>query len=173
VYQVIVSTPSSVLVGSLGHTVWLKVNGRGTFQNSPGVKEFVKQMIQRGNRDFVIDLGACELMDSTFMGTLAGVALRLREIGQGGLKTVNVNPRNASLLENLGLDQLFSVETGPPADSPVTLTKAAPVQEKDAKETVLEAHEALIEADAENAVKFKDVVEYLRQELAQEDRTDD
>ena len=31
----------------------------------------------------------------------------------------------------------------------------------------------MIEADAHNAVKFKDVVDYLRQELAQENRTDD
>ena len=164
---------SSVLVGSLGRTVWLKVSGRGTFQNSPGVKVFVKQMIQRGLREFVVDLEACELMDSTFMGTLAGVALRLREIGQGGLRTVNVNARNAALLENLGLDQLFAVETGHPADAPATLRQAEPVPEKDAKETVLEAHEALIEADAHNAVKFKDVVDYLRQELAQENGNDD
>jgi anti-anti-sigma regulatory factor len=42
-------------------------------------------MIRRGHREFVVDLGDCELMDSTFMGTLAGVALRLREIGQGEL----------------------------------------------------------------------------------------
>ena len=167
------SIPSSILVGSLGRTVWLKVNGRGTFQNSPGVKEFVKQMIQRGHRDFVVDLDACELMDSTFMGTLAGVALRLREIGQGGLRTVNVNARNASLLENLGLDQLFSVETGHATNAPATLRQAETAGAGDDKETVLEAHEALIEADAHNAVKFKDVVEYLRQELAQENRADD
>jgi len=168
-----VSIPSSVLVGSLGRTVWLKVIGRGTFQNSPGVKEFVKQMIQRGHRDFVVDLDTCELMDSTFMGTLAGVALRLREIGQGGLRAVNVNSRNADLLENLGLDQLFAVETGRAADVPATLQQAAPVPDENSKETVLEAHEALIEADAHNAVKFKDVVDYLRQELAQENGADD
>ena len=167
------SISSSVLVGSLGRTVWLKVNGRGTFQNSPGVKEFVKQMIQRGHREFVVDLDACELMDSTFMGTLAGVALRLREFGQGGLRAVNVNVRNAALLENLGLDNLFAVETGRAADAPATLRQAEPVQSDDAKETVLAAHEALIEADAHNAVKFKDVVEYLRQELAQENGSDD
>lgn len=167
------SISSSVLVGSLGRTVWLKVNGRGTFQNSPGVKEFVKQMIQRGHRDFVVDLDACELMDSTFMGTLAGVALRLREIGQGGLRAVNVNDRNSSLLENLGLDHLFTVETGHAADAPATLRQAEPAKADDTKETVLEAHEALIEADAQNAVKFKDVVEYLRQELAQENGADD
>ncbi|MDX2079313.1 MAG: STAS domain-containing protein [Terrimicrobiaceae bacterium] len=168
------STPSSVLVGNLGRTVWLKVEGRGTFQNSPGVKEFVKQMIQRGSRDFVVDLGACELMDSTFMGTLAGVALRLREIGQGSLRAVNVNPRNSSLLENLGLDQLFTVESSG-ADAPIALHPAAPVAAApdDQKETVLSAHEALVEADAQNAVKFKDVIDYLRQELAQDAQPED
>lgn len=130
-------------------------------------------MIQRGHRDFVVDLAECELMDSTFMGTLAGVALRLREIGQGGLRAVNVNIRNSSLLENLGLDHLFTVETGVVASAPVLLTEADQGKEKDAKDAVLEAHEALIRADAQNAVKFKDVVEYLRQELAQENRADD
>ena len=31
--------------------------------------------------------------------------------------------------------------------------------------TMLEAHEALIKADAANLTKFKDVLEYLRQDL--------
>jgi len=168
-----VSISSSVLVGNLGQTVWLKVFGRGTFQNSPGVKEFVKQMIQRGHREFVIDLQECELMDSTFMGTLAGVALNLREVGRGGLRAVNVNARNASLFENLGLDHLFSVEAGSGANAPLVMTETEAVDAEKARETVLEAHEALIEADPHNEVKFKDVVEYLRQELAQENEADD
>lgn len=157
----------------MGRTVWVRVEGRGTFQNSPGIKQFVKQMIQRGHRDFVVDLGRCELMDSTFMGTLAGVALRLREIGQGGLRAVNVNTRNSSLLENLGLDQLFSVEadcTSQPA--PAALTEAEQV-EGDQKADVLSAHEALVEADAANAVKFRDVIDYLRQELSPESASEE
>jgi len=169
----IVITPSSIRVGSVGRTVWVKVDGRGTFQNSPGVKEFVSQMIRRGHREFVVDLGGCELMDSTFMGTLAGIALRLREIGQGELKAVNANARNSGLLENLGLDQLFSVEQGPAEQAPESLQEAEGSGDEDAKGTVLAAHEALIEADAHNAVKFKDVVEYLRQELEQDNRKDD
>ena len=169
------STPSTILVGSIGRTCWVKVDGRGTFQNSPGVKEFVKRMIQRGHRDFVIDLGGCELMDSTFMGTLAGVALRLREIGQGGLRVVNANGRNSSLLENRGLDHLFSVEAGTEV-APKSLLHADPLSAggaEEAKGDVLAAHEALIAAAPENAVKFRDVVDYLRQELAQGTSTDD
>jgi len=165
-----VTTPSSVLVGHFGRSVWLKVEGKGTFQNSAGIKEFVRKMIQRGSRDFVVDLGGCELMDSTFMGTLAGVALRLREIGQGSLRAVNVNERNASLLENLGLDQLFTVEQGAGVVAPVEMSESPAVSPEvgEQKEAVLEAHEALVEADSHNAGKFKDVIEYLRQELAQE-----
>lgn len=150
----------------------MKVEGRGTFQNSAGLKEFVKQMIHRGYRDFMVDLRDCEQMDSTFMGTLAGVALRLREIGQGSLRAINVNERNVGLLSSLGLDQLFSVEGaseggGEAIPDAATLSEALPrkVGPEAQKNTVLEAHEALVEADAANAVKFRDVLEYMRQEL--------
>lgn len=167
--------PSSVLVGCFQRMVWVKVEGRGTFQNSSGLKEFVKQMIQRGYREFVVDLLDCEVMDSTFMGTLAGVALRLRELGQGSLRAVNVNERNAELLANLGLDQLFEVEPMVEGREPVKpassdLVRAAPRagSAQDSREVVLEAHEALVEADAANAARFKDVLEYLRQDLGAE-----
>jgi hypothetical protein len=37
---------------------------------------------------------------------------------------------------------------------------------REAKEkTMLEAHEALVEADPENLAKFKDVLEFLKQDL--------
>lgn len=165
------NTTSSVLVGCIERTVWVKVEGRGSFQNSAGLKEFVKQMIQRGFREFVVDLRDCEQMDSTFMGTLAGVALRLREIGQGSLRVINVNERNADLLGSLGLDQLFAVENigagVEPAPASAELHEAvAKAKTSEAqKQTVLEAHEALVEADSANAVKFKDVLEFMRQEL--------
>jgi anti-sigma B factor antagonist len=160
-----------VLVGCVERSVWVKVEGRGTFQNSAGLKEFVKQMIQRGYRDFVVDLRDCEQMDSTFMGTLAGVALRLRELGQGGLHTINVNDRNAGLLSSLGLDQLFHVEGAGSAieNQAEKLEFREAKQEKAGKkehqQNVLEAHEALVQADAANEVKFKDVLEYMRHEL--------
>lgn len=170
------STASSIYVGSVERTVWVKVEGRGTFQNSAGLKEFVKQMVQRGFRDFVVDLKGCELMDSTFMGTLAGVALRLREIGQGQLRAVHVNERNADLLANLGLDQLFTVESdgvGSPEGERLREVVSGPEGESHRAKVVLEAHEALVEAEAANAVKFKDVLEYLRQELHSSDSPED
>ena len=54
-----------------GPAVWIRVEGKGTFQNSPGLKDFSRRMIETGKRAFVVDLQRCPAMDSTFMGTLA------------------------------------------------------------------------------------------------------
>jgi anti-anti-sigma regulatory factor len=147
----------------------MKLEGRGTFENSKCVKEFVQRMISKGHNDFVLDLEKCELMDSTFMGTLASVAFSLRDLESGLLRVVRANTRNFSLLEGLGLDHLFQVEPEPSPSLPPALHKAgipgsAPDEQRLA---ILEAHEALIDADPRNAVRFQDVIEYLRQEIAE------
>ena len=49
------------------------------------------------------------MMDSTFMGTMAGVALRLKELGHGHLHVVHCGVRSRELLSGLGLDQIFSI----------------------------------------------------------------
>ncbi|HEX4083498.1 MAG TPA: STAS domain-containing protein [Chthoniobacteraceae bacterium] len=167
------SIPSSILVGTTNKIVWIKVEGKGSFLNSAGVKEFAKEMVNRGHREFVVDLRNCPVMDSTFMGTLAMIALRLREIGQGNLHVINLNERNHDLLTNLGLDQLFSMDACGVKDSsvpvqPNPLRPESPDRAAQA-ETMLEAHEALVEADPENLTKFKDVLEYLKQDLHRAD----
>ncbi len=162
------STSPSILVGCSNKIVWIKVEGKGSFLNSAGMKEFSKEMINRGHREFVVDLKACPVMDSTFMGTLAMIALRLRDLGQGNLHVVNLNERNHDLLSNLGLDQLFTMDMcGVKTDEPTAseLVEPAGTERKAQAQTMLEAHEALVEADAENLTKFKDVLEYLKQDL--------
>ena len=162
------STQSSILVGCIEGEVWVKVEGKGSFLNSPALKEFAKEMVNRGHREFRVDLSNCPVMDSTFMGTLAGIALRLREIGQGELRVVNLNERNRELLCNLGLDQLFVVQSQPSAGAANEALETTPLEPQDRTsqaQTMLEAHEALVAADAQNLTKFKDVLEYLKQDL--------
>ncbi len=164
-----VSKSSSILVGRENGVVWLKLEGRGTFENSKCVKDFVQRMISKGNSEFVLDLEKCELMDSTFMGTLASVAFSLRDLERGLLRVVRANTRNFSLLEGLGLDHLFQVEPEPAAPLPPALQKAGMpgLAPEEQRITILEAHEALIDANPRNAVRFQDVIEYLRQEITE------
>lgn len=161
----------TILAGCFDDTVWLRVIGKGTFQNSGGLKQFIKTMIGRGFRRFVVDLSRCELMDSTFMGTLAGAALNLRELSApNGLIVTGANPRNAALLANLGLDQLFAVckEDDPNAPRcPAEDDAEKPASSGHAtRGEMLEAHQALVEAAPENASRFRDVLELLAKESA-------
>ena len=157
--------PSAILVGVSDRTVWVRVEGRGSFQNATGLKQFGKEMTNRGYRQFVVDLKNCPLMDSTFMGTLTSISLRLRELGSGQLCVVNLNERNRELLSNLGLDQLFTL--GPaPCPEPVQQPLAVSLDGKQTRaETMLEAHEAVVAANPANEAKFKDVLDYLKQDL--------
>jgi len=160
-----VTAAPSILVGTSGRTVWVRVEGKGTFANSTGLKEFGKEMTNRGYRQFTVDLERCPLMDSTFMGTLASIALRLRELGSGQVSIINLNVRNRDLLSNLGLDRLFGMNA---SLVNVPIQEALPADSTDKHmraETMLEAHEAVVTANPANAAKFKDVLEYLKQDL--------
>src|SRR5438105_5597848 len=100
---------SSIQVGVNGPAVWVRLEGKGSFLNSGSLKEFAQDMVNRGYREFIVDLQNCAMMDSTFMGTLAGVALRLKELGNGHLHVVHCGARSRELLSGLGLDQIFSI----------------------------------------------------------------
>ena len=106
-----VTVDSSIQVGVSGPTVWVKVEGKGSFLNSGNLKEFSREMLDRGYREFVVDLADCAMMDSTFMGTMASVALRLKELGRGHLHIVHCGNRSQQLLSGLGLDQIFDIHS--------------------------------------------------------------
>jgi anti-sigma B factor antagonist len=165
---------SSIQVGVSGPTVWVKVEGKGSFLNSGNLKEFAREMLDRGYREFVVDLADCAMMDSTFMGTMASVALRLKELGHGHLHVVHCGNRSQELLSGLGLDQIFDIHpNGARAPECEALgrpprTRSPEAQKQEQTETMLEAHEALCEAAPENLFRFKDVLDYLKQDLHHE-----
>jgi hypothetical protein len=69
------------------------------------------------------------------------------------------------------LDRIFDIDANggsPPDCKPFGQTLAASSLEQQKKtqtKTMLDAHEALCEASPENVLRFKDVVDFLRQEL--------
>jgi anti-sigma B factor antagonist len=179
---------SKILVARSADLGFIKVVGRGSFQNSSCLKAFYQQLLKEGVRRFVVDLDACTYLDSTFLGILLGLGLKLREAGNGLLHILNASPRNLELLKNLGLDQLISINgtagpvrsngkanhvgarslplSGLSDDQLEEMACPAPTR-AEAAPTILEAHEALMEFDPRNVPKFKDVVEFLREDLGQ------
>jgi anti-anti-sigma regulatory factor len=170
-FRKVLTVDSSIQVGVCGPSVWVKVEGKGSFLNSENLEEFARRMLDQGYREFVVDLADCAMMDSTFMGTMARLALRLRELGHEQLHIVHCGSRNQELLSGLGLDRIFDISAsggGPPDCGPLeqTLVARSPEERKKTQtETMLQAHEALCEAAPENMLRYKDVLDFLRQEL--------
>ena len=178
---------SKILVARNADLGLVRVVGRGSFQNSSCLKAFYQQLIKEGVRRFVVDLGACTYLDSTFLGILLGLGLKLKEAGNGLLHILNASPRNLELLKNLGLDRLIQIHgadalasgTANGGDRSITPNLNGVKQEAykempcpvptraEAAPTILEAHEALMQFDPRNVPKFKDVVEFLREDLGQ------
>jgi anti-sigma B factor antagonist len=176
---------SKILVARSADLGFIKVVGRGSFQNSGCLKAFYQQLLKEGVRRFVVDLDACTYLDSTFLGILLGLGLKLKEMGAGLLHILNASPRNLELLRNLGLDRLISIESttgqvGVRPSNGTAMSALKVVNEENLKEmqcqvptraeagpTILEAHVNLMEFDPRNVPKFKDVVEFLREDLGQ------
>ncbi len=160
---------SKILVAKQGNIAQVRVCGRATFKLSTDLREFCTRAMRQGVTRLIFDFSECTAMDSTFMGTLAGVGLDSR--GHGEMIFVNVGNANRSLLDGLGVSRLFQFRTLPTAEinwntlcsavdgeSAQDMAKAAP--------TVLAAHQTLMEVDPGNIPKFKTVVEMLSAELS-------
>jgi anti-sigma B factor antagonist len=175
-----VSVDSPISVGVFDGFSWIRLEGKGSFQNSPSLKAFGDVRIAAGENRIVVDLAACAGMDSTFMGTLAGMASRLSAIEGGGLMVAEPGARNRRSLEDLGLD--FLMEIDPPAaiwrdkvDAiRSALVKPLAVDVPDRKQRgrhVLEAHENLSNLNDNNARAFAGVVTMLEKDLSDKEHT--
>ena len=144
----------------------VRVHGKGSFKNSPALKQFGVAMMERGCRLLVIEMDDCVGMDSTFMGVLAGLAIFYRK-SDGDVSLRNLSAKNRNLVDTLGLSHLIRVEEGASLDSRRKTDRLDTVADRKAiAETMLEAHETLTSAAPGNVVKFKDVLAYLREDVA-------
>ena len=164
------SAKMSVLVGE--QFACIRISGRANFSSSIDFKTLVHELRLRGFSCFVLDLSECVLMDSTFLGVLAGFGLKMsgprKDQGDSAIELLNPNARIIELLENLGVLHLFKLCEGPLAapehTDTVTAGPAQPTKEEITR-ACLEAHETLMAINAQNAAKFKEVTAFLAEDL--------
>lgn len=166
------SAPSanlSVLVGK--NFACVKIAGRANFTFSPDFKTLLTELNQKGYNHFVVDLSECVLMDSTFLGVLAGFGMRANPGGtlnQCEIELANPSQRVAELLENLGVLHLFKVTNGPlqlPEDVQAQTPSSINPTHEEITRTSLEAHQTLMAAHPDNVARFKDVAQFLAEDL--------
>lgn len=159
--------------------LWIRCASRGCFVNSPALKTLAEKYLEKGGQDIVVDLEVCPGVDSTFMGTLAGLARKCMA-ANGSLQIASPTPRAKDAMEGLGLDMLIDID---PTDAPWRAdmeerravlaqdTEAAvedehrEISEIDRTRHVLEAHNTLRAMSRKNDETFGYVCETLEEDL--------
>jgi len=149
----------------------IKIAGRANFNSSFDFKKLTTELHSRGFNYFILDLSECVLMDSTFLGVLTGFGLQMNPQPTGansGIELLNPNARITELLENLGVLHLFKVNTGaapvPAGTAAVDHTPSCPTHQE-VTQTCLEAHRTLMAINPDNVPRFKDVTQFLAEDL--------
>lgn len=172
--SIVGDSSKGISVGCANKRVYVRVVGRGTFQNSQPLRQFALEKVDQGQEKFVVDLGQCQGMDSTFLGVLAGIGLRLQQNGHTApVHVINIGSRNMESLQTLGLDRLFTVNSSePPPLAEADYHKlpdtdlvqlAHPPGKGETTDLMIEAHNNLVRADERNASRFKELTRFLRE----------
>lgn len=165
---------ASLMVAVVGPAVCVKISGRANFASSVDFKTLVNEMVRRGHRHFVLDLADCLVMDSTFLGVLAGLAIKASKAPEtaadGLFELLNPNPRVSDLLENLGIVHLFRLRpAGDVLAAAYQPVDSAGATRAEMTRTSIEAHQTLTRVNPENAPKFKDVIQFLAEDLKRQE----
>ena len=164
---------TNLSVWSGDRSACIKVAGRANFSASIDFKNAIYWLCQKGYHRFMLDLTDCLLMDSTFVGVLAGMGRSFQpdpnHTPQKVIEILNPNDRVTDLLDNLGVTDLFQIMQGDPPDpkhlTEMHLPTTPPANREEFARTCLRAHEDLIDANPANAEKFKDVTSTLSEEI--------
>ena len=152
-------------IASSRDTFLVKARGRANFEYAVPLRELVRSLVTFER--FCIDLGECSAMDSTFMGVLTMLALKGAKLGRK-VEILGANDALKKLLHDLGVGKLFvfaGVEAAPPellGSLEAATPDATPLT---GAETVKEAHESLVSADAGNAERFDSVIKFASEDV--------
>ncbi|MBN2452552.1 MAG: STAS domain-containing protein [Lentisphaeria bacterium] len=161
---------TEILAATRAGITAIRVRGRGTFKVSRQLAQFGERVLSEGAKGVILDLGECTGLDSTFLGVLAMLGLQGR--GCSAFAIVNASPALRELLTTIGVSRLWRFSAVPaPERTWATICRAAAeaFAVDGAAETVLQAHQTLMELDPENVPRFETLVKMLVDELSQQE----
>tara|TARA_B100002019_G_scaffold186761_1_gene161251 strand:- start:842 stop:1330 length:489 start_codon:yes stop_codon:yes gene_type:complete len=144
---------------------FVKVSNKASYLNCEPLRKFFEEQTKSGQKRFIIDFKTCTSMDSTFLGILVSVALKIRSNQDGGsMVLLNLTGRNLETLCNLGIHQITEVSSEKINDLEQLENLAQkPTESSVQSDTVYKAHKALMNLNDKNLKVFSDVVNYLEQ----------
>jgi serine phosphatase RsbU (regulator of sigma subunit)/anti-anti-sigma regulatory factor len=156
---------SELFAGVTPAGAWLRVVGRGTWREAEGLQAFAHQAALH-RRSLVLDFGACETLDSTFLGAVHE-AVRTVRAAECDAWLQGVEAPLRALFEELSMHRVIERIRKGAAPLPATLEpleRPAPDPTR-TRQQLLRAHEALATLSPRNRREFRAVIEALRDEL--------
>lgn len=155
------------------HAACVRISGRANFTSSVDFKRLIQQLQDDGCHEIILDLRDCRLMDSTFLGVLAGIGARCDESrAQGKACVVELfqpSEKVSELLDNLGVLPLFKIVDQAPAFESFEPVKEGQTSKRELNRTCYEAHERLMKTNPENERRFRDATDFFRKNLGESD----
>ena len=166
---------NQVLAASADNCTLVVVCGAATFRLAPAFKQATQAARLAGSVLIVVDMAACDSLDSTFMGALASLGFALQKTEGTRLVLLNLKPSAAALLKGLGVDRILKTYLSGtlPAgigDLSALARNLQPVaadtpSARDLAALMYDAHETLARVDPANLQRFRDVLAFLREDL--------
>ncbi len=149
----------------------IKVKGRANFECCPSLRTIVGNFETSSIISVTIDLSECSGMDSCFMGILGMIAVKARQHGFV-VNILNAGENNKKLLNGLGLQKLFTYieKKEDEAEEKQWVEKTRGADRLETAHTVLDAHKTLMELDEDNVKRFKNVVEFVKKDIENEEK---
>lgn len=143
-----------------------RVSGKPSLDLSGHLRQAAEKLIAAGHTLVLLDLTDCPSVDSTFVGVMIYLTKAVQKATPPGrVCLMQAGDLVRHQLDSLGVLDRFDLaerKGGELQFSDVSLTPASKAQHT---WLCLTAHRDLIEANAANAAKFRDVVEFLEQDL--------
>ena len=169
------NAPAATLsVCTEGHNAVVRIAGRANFTASVDFKKLVLRLQERGCTNIILDLTDCLIMDSTFLGVLAGLGFRTATtragLTQPTIELYHASQRVSDLIDNLGVTHLYKIVQCPETEAPfLTITPDLETSRVEVTRTCLEAHRKLMEINPANVSKFKDVTQFFADDLKKQE----
>lgn len=158
------TAPVQLLEGVESKHAFLSIAGTATWIRSQAFFDAANKLLERcGN--LTIDLGACEYLDSTFLGTLNEIVMSRPDV----VHLQRLPRKIRALFEELSMDGVLSHTNlvNDPLPQEMEPLQRAEVDVARQGARILRAHEMLSSLSEENRELFLDVVESLRSDLDQ------
>jgi anti-anti-sigma regulatory factor len=145
----------------------IRVEGRGTAQESPALAAFVSQCrLVDEDAQITVDLSACEYLDSTFLGCLVTLSRDCGKSETARFEILADNERRTELLAPTRIDQLLQfADADPEMRSGYVTIDPAQLDNTEFGRHVLESHQALAEVSSAHTQLFQEIAKRLADEL--------